>query len=80
MNNITEDLEEMIASMMDQIKIHKYSPDKKDSPKFQDPTTVFLDNNKAPPLEGRHYMEIGGIWTLKDEISSSKLYELLIKT
>ena len=53
--NLTEDLIEMIASMMDQIKILKSSPDKKDSPKAQDPNTVVPDNNKSPPLEGGHY-------------------------
>ena len=49
--NLTEDLTAMIASIMDQIKIPKYSPDKKDSPKAQDPTNVFLANKKASPLE-----------------------------
>ena len=48
--NLTEELTSMIASMMYQIKISKYSPDRKDSPKAQDPTTVVLVNNKPPPL------------------------------
>ena len=52
MKNLTEDLTVIIASMMDQIKISKSSPDKKDSPKDQDPTTMVPANNKAPPLEG----------------------------
>ena len=38
------------------------------------------DKNKAPPLEGGHSTKIGGMWTLKHEISSPRLYELLIKT
>ena len=42
----------MIESMMDQIKISKYSPDKKYSPKAQDPTTVVPANKKSTPLEG----------------------------
>ena len=50
MKNLTRDLTEMIASMMDQIKISKYSRDKKDSKKAQDPTTVVPSNKKAPPL------------------------------
>ena len=78
--NLTEDLTEMIASMMDQIKISKHSPDKNDSPKAHNPTTVVPANNKAPPLEGRHYTKIGYMWTLKHDISSPKFYELLIKT
>ena len=52
MENLTEELKAMIRSMMDQIKISKSSPCKKDSPKAQDPTTVVPANKKAPPLEG----------------------------
>ena len=48
------------------------------SPKSQDPTTAFLANNKAPPLEGGNYTIIGSMWTLKYEIRSPKLYKLLI--
>ena len=59
--------------MMDQIKFFKYSPDKKDSPKNQDPTTVVLYNTKAIKLEGGRSTKIGGMWTLKHEISSPKL-------
>ena len=51
----TEDLTEMIASMMDHIMITIYLIYKKDSPKAQYPTTVVPDNKKAPPLEGVHY-------------------------
>ena len=50
MKNLTEYLTEIIASMMDQIKIYKSSPDKKYSPKAQYFTTLVLDNKKAPPL------------------------------
>ena len=56
------------------------SPDNMDSPKAQDHDTVVLANNKTPPLEGEHYMKIGGMWTLKHEIRLPKLYELLTKT
>ena len=55
-------------------------PDKKDIPKNQDLTTAFLDNNKAPPLEVGHSTKIGEIRNIKHEISSSKFYEILIKT
>ena len=70
MKNITEELTAMIASMMDQIKIQKLSLNKKDSPKNQDPTTLVPANKKAPKLEGGHSTEIGGMWTLKHDISS----------
>ena len=55
-------------------------PDKKDIPKNQDLNTAFLDNNKAPPLEVGHSTKIGEIRNIKHEISSSKFYEILIKT
>ena len=66
--------------MMDQIKIPKYSPEKKDSPKVQDNTTVVPYNNKATTLEGGHYTKNGGMRTLKYEIISPKFYVILIKT
>ena len=46
--------------------------------KDQDPTTVVPTNNKSLPLEGRRSTKNGGIRTIKHEISSPKLYELLI--
>ena len=66
----------MITSMMDQIKISKYSPENKD----QDPTTLVPDKNKSPPLEGGNYTKIGGIWTLKHDIRSTNFYEIIINT
>ena len=36
-------------------------------------------NKRAPLLEGGNSKEIGGMWTLKHEISSPKFYETLIK-
>ena len=80
MKKLTEDITATIASMMDQIKNSKSSPDKKGSPKAQCPTTAVPANKKSPPLEGGHYTKIAGMCTLKHEISSPKFYELLIKT
>ena len=80
MKNLKQDLTGMISSMMDQIEISKYSPDKNYSPKAQNPTNVIPENKKAPPLEGGNYTKICGPWTLKHEISLTKFYELLIKT
>ena len=58
----------------------KSSSDKKDPPKAQYPNTLIPVNKRDPPLVGGNYKKIGGMWTLKHEISSPKLYELLIKT
>ena len=44
-----------------------------------EPTTLALDNRRAPPLDGGNYTKIGGMWNLKHDIRSPKLYELLIK-
>ena len=65
--------------MMDQTNISKSSPAQKDTLTPPDPTTVAQTNRRAPPLEGGHSTKIGGMWTLKHEISSPKFYELLIK-
>ena len=46
MKKLTEDLTEMITTMMYQIKISKSSSGKKDSPKAQDPTTLVLANKR----------------------------------
>ena len=78
--NLTEYFTGMITSMMDKIKIYESSSEQKDSPKAQDPTSVFPDNKRASPLEGGHSTKVGGIWTLKYEISSPKFYEIIIKT
>ena len=64
----------MIASMMDHIKNLKLLLDKKYSPKDRDPASVILSNKKYPPLEGGHFTKIGGMWTLKNGISSPKIY------
>ena len=58
----------MIKNMTDKNQNSNYSLDKMDSPKAQDPTTVVLSKNKSPPLEGRNYRKIGGMWTIKHDI------------
>ena len=80
MNKLTEYLTEIIASMMDQIKTSISSQYYKNSPKSQDPTNFFPANKKALPLEGGNSKKIGGMWTLKYDISSPKFYELFIQT
>ena len=69
----------MIEQNMDQNQNSNSYPDNMDSPNYQDPTNLVQVKNKDKPLEVGHYMKIGGMWTLKHEISSPKLYELLIK-
>ena len=83
MKNITEYLEAIITSaitsIMDHINISKYSPDQKDPLKSQDTTTVVPDNRSASPLESGNSTKIGGMWTLKDDTSSPKLYGILME-
>ena len=40
---------------------------------------MVTDSNKAPTSEGRHYIKIDGVWTLKHDIRSPKFYEILKK-
>ena len=80
---ITEDLKVFtatITSMMDQTNNSKFSPSQKDTSTPPDPTTVVPANRRDPPLDRGHYTKIGGMRTLKNDISSPKFYELLIKT
>ena len=64
----------------DKNNISKSSPAQKYRSTPPDPTTTFQTNRRAPPLKGGISENIGGMWTLKHEISSPKFYELLIKT
>ena len=77
---LTENLQVLTAFMMDQTNISKSSPDQKDASTPPEHTTVVPNNSRDPPLEGGNSTKIGGMWTLKHEISSQTLYELLIKT
>ena len=62
-----------------QTNISKSSPAQKDTTTPPDPTTTVQTNKKSPSLEGGHSKNIGGMWTVKHEISSPRFYELLIK-
>ena len=64
----------------DKNNISKYSPDQKDTSTPPNPNTRVQTNRSDPPLEGGISENIGGMWTLKHEISSPKFYEVLIKT
>ena len=80
MKDIKETLKTFTVFMMDQTNISKSSPAQKDTSTPPDPTTTVQTNKRDPPLEGGISENIGGIWTLKHEISSPRFYELLIKT
>ena len=75
MNNLTV----MVKKIMDHIQISNSSSDNMDSPKAQGLITEVSANNKSPPLEGVNSAKIGGMWTLKHDITSPELYKLLIK-
>ena len=70
----------MISSTINYIKSSNYSPVKKDSPKTKGTTTVVPAKDKAALLEVGYSTKIGGMWTIKHEINSSKFYELFINT
>ena len=77
--DIKETLKTFATFMMDQTNISKSSPVQKDTSIPPDPTTTVQTNRRAPPFEGGISENIGGMWTLKHEISSPRFYELLIK-
>ena len=67
---LTENLQVLTAFMMDQTNLSKSSPSQKDTSNPQDPSTVVLANRRSPQLDGVNSTKIGGMWTLKHEISS----------
>ena len=80
MKDNKETLKTFATFVVYQTNISKSSPAQKDTSTPPDPTTVVLTDSTSPPLEGVHSTKIGGMWTLKHEISSPKFYELLINT
>ena len=80
MKDIKETPKNLTACMIDQANISKSSPAQKDTLTPPDPTTTVQTNKRATPLEGGISKNIGGMWTLKHEISSPKFYDILIKT
>ena len=76
---LTETLNKVLKGLTDKNNIQKSSPAQKDTTTPPDPTTTVQTNRKDPPLEGGNSENIGGMWTLKHEISSPRFYELLIK-
>ena len=77
----TETLKLILEEMnIDKNNISKSSPAQKDTSTPPDPTITVQTNRRDTPLEGGISDKIRGMWTLKHEISSPKLYELLIKT
>ena len=79
-NDNTETLKHILEEMKkDKNNISKSSPSQKDTSTLPDPTNAVQTNRRAPLLEGGISENIGGMWTLRHEISSPKFYELLIK-
>ena len=58
----------------------KLSSAQKDTSTTLEPTTLFSSNRRDPLLDVGNSTKICGMWTLKHDISSPKLYDLLIKT
>ena len=69
----------MFAVISNHINTLESSPTQKDTSTPPETTTVVPSNRRDPPLEGGNSTKIGGVWTLKHEIISPKLYELLMK-
>ena len=83
LTNTIEDLKVLtktITSMTDQTNNSKFSSYQKYTLNPPDPTTVVPDNRRASPFDGGKSTKIGGMWTLKNEISPTKFYELLTNT
>ena len=78
LTQITENLKVLIEFMMDQTNNSKFSPVQKDTSTPPEPTNAVPANRRDPPLDRGYYTKIGGMWTLKHDISLPKLYELLI--
>ena len=76
---LTEYLQVLTALMIYKNNISKSSPYQKYTSTPPEPTTVVPTNRRDPQLEGGHSTKIVGMWTLKNDISSPKLYDLLIK-
>ena len=80
MTKFSEEFKTMFAVISNQINTMLSSSTKKNASTNPEPNTLVSANRRAPPLEGGHSIKICGMWTLKHEISSSKFYELLVKT
>ena len=80
LTNIIENLKFLTVFMMDQTNNSELSPSQKYTLTPLEPNNLVLSNRRDPPLDGGDSTKIGGMWTLKHEISSPKCYELLIRT
>ena len=80
MTKLSEEFKTMFAVLSNQIDTMSYSPTQNDTSTPPDPNIVVTYNRRAPTLEGGHSTKTGGMWTLKDEISLPKFYDILINT
>ena len=67
---LTENLQVLTELMTYKTYVSKSSQSQKDTSTPPEPTTVVKTNRRDPPLEGGHYIKIGGMWNLKHEINS----------
>ena len=74
------DVAVLFALISNQINTLSSSTTQKDTLTPPDPNTVVLTNRRDLTLGGEHSTKTGGMWTLKDEISLPKFYEILINT
>ena len=80
LTKLSDDLKKKFSVLSDQINKSNQINTMSSSPTPPDPTTMVPANRRAPSLEGGNSTKIGGMWTLKHDISSPKFYEILIKT
>ena len=79
LTKLKENLKFWTAFIMYQTNNSKLPPSQKDTLTPKEPTTVIPADRRAPLFDGGKYTKIGGMWTLKHDISSEKFYDLLIK-
>ena len=64
---------------MDQTNNSKLSPAQKDTLTPLEPINVVPSKRRYPQIDGVNSTKIGGMWTLKHDISSPKFYGIIIK-
>ena len=77
--NLTEDFKAIPVAITDHINTLKSSTTQNDSPNTLCHTTLVPTNSRDPPLVRGQSTKIGGVWALKHDIRSPKIYEILIK-
>ena len=79
MTKFTEEFKAMLTEIMDQINTFKSFPTHNYSPKTPEPTNVVPTTRRDTPSDGGQSTKIGGMWTLKHDISSPRFYKITTK-